>query len=381
MIPIHRRTRFDVTRRSCRVGDGSIYVYGSIGDRTVASVSRVKKRVERFDGDEWQTSETHTFTYDGSNILLERLAFAHGTTRTVEYFWGNDLSGTEQGAGGVGGLVAVSVDGEFFIPCYDHNGNIVCYVSEAGTIAAQYVYAPYGNVIEQYGALAGRFAIRFSTKYTDVETGLISYLRRFYIPVLGRWLNRDPIEENGGENLYAFCRNAPSRLYDVLGMACRLGTFNVLSLVIDAKPAVNGLSYNPDLIGQGESLLSSLGMLDLLSAPASLMTGSALSRLISALDIAAGKITSPNNNAMEQIRRLLEKLKKGPIEVYGKLEYEMCECKGRKTKMMRQEPLSEKDEIVLDPTDINAVRTAYNNIMRALMEKLSAKVKATRGVK
>ena len=59
----------------------------------------------------------------------------------------------------------------------------------------------------------------------------------------------------------------------------------------------------------------------------------------------------------------------------------MCECKGRKTKMMRQEPLSEKDEIVLDPTDINAVRMAYNNIMRALMEKLSAKVKATRGAK
>ena len=127
MIPIQRRTRFDVTRRSCRVGDGSIYVYGSICDRTVASVSRAKKRVERFDGDEWQTSETHTFTYDGSNIVLERIAFADGSTRTVECFWGNDLSGTEQGAGGVGGLVAVSVDGAFFIPCYDYNGNIVCY--------------------------------------------------------------------------------------------------------------------------------------------------------------------------------------------------------------------------------------------------------------
>ena len=56
---------------------------------------------------------------------------------TIRYFWGNDLSGTEQGAGGVGGLVAVSVDGAFFTPCYDHNGNIVCYVSESGTIAAQ----------------------------------------------------------------------------------------------------------------------------------------------------------------------------------------------------------------------------------------------------
>ena len=46
---------------------------------------RVMKRVERFDGDEWQTSETHAFTYDGGNIVLERIAFAHGTTRTVEY--------------------------------------------------------------------------------------------------------------------------------------------------------------------------------------------------------------------------------------------------------------------------------------------------------
>ena len=98
---------------------------------------RVMKRVERFDGEEWQTSETHAFAYDGSNIVLERIAFADGSTRTVEYFWGPDLSGTEQGAGDVGGLVAVSVDGAFFTPCYDHNGNIVCYVSESGTIAAQ----------------------------------------------------------------------------------------------------------------------------------------------------------------------------------------------------------------------------------------------------
>ena len=178
---------------------------------------RIMKRVERFDGEEWQTSETHSFAYDGSNIVLERIAFADGTTRTVEYFWGNDLSGTEQGAGGVGGLLAVSVDGAFFIPCYDHNGNIVCYVSESGTIAAQYVYDPYGNVIERYGTLADRFAIRFSTKYADIETGLISYLRRFYRPDHGRWLNRDPIEERGGENLYAFCGNNPILYVDVNG--------------------------------------------------------------------------------------------------------------------------------------------------------------------
>ena len=52
---------------------------------------RVGKTVERFDGEEWQTVETHAFVYDGGNIVLERIAFADGLMRTVEYFWGNDF--------------------------------------------------------------------------------------------------------------------------------------------------------------------------------------------------------------------------------------------------------------------------------------------------
>ena len=167
---------------------------------------------------EWETQETHTFVWDGSNIVLERVEFANGTTRTFEYFWGTDKSGSEQGAGGVEGLLAVSMDGVFCIPCYDHNGNIVLYVSETGSIAAQYVYDPYGNVVETYGNLAEAFSFGFSTKYHDRETGMVGYQRRFYRPDLGRWLNRDPIEEEGGENLYAFCLNNPLGSLDVMGM-------------------------------------------------------------------------------------------------------------------------------------------------------------------
>lgn len=128
--------------------------------------------------------EIHTFIWDGDNIVLERIAFADGTTLTCEYFWGPDKSGTEQGAGGVEGLLAVAIDGVFYIPCYDHNGNIVLYVSEAGNIAARYTYDPYGNVIEQGGDLADAFAFGFSTKYRDHETGLVAYQRRFYSPGL-----------------------------------------------------------------------------------------------------------------------------------------------------------------------------------------------------
>ena len=158
-----------------------------------------------------------TFVWDGNNIVLERVEFANGTTRTFEYFWGPDMSGTEQGAGGVCGLLAVSIDGVFYLPCYDHNGNVVAYVSESGATAAQYVYDPYGNIAEQSGDLADEFSFGFSTKYRDCETGMVSYQRRFYLPDLGRWLNRDPIEESGGENLYLFSANAPVAYYDVLG--------------------------------------------------------------------------------------------------------------------------------------------------------------------
>ena len=187
---------------------------------------RIRKLVKVYQDGEWLQSAAHTFVWDGNNIVLEGVEFANGTTRTFEYFWGADKSGSEQGAGGVGGLLAVSVDGVFYIPCYDHNGNIVLYVSEAGGIAAQYTYDPYGNIVDSYGNLADVFSFGFSTQYHDRETGMIGYQRRFYSPVLGRWLNRDPIEEEGGDNLYAFCRNAPSAKFDMLGQNIYLYTGN-----------------------------------------------------------------------------------------------------------------------------------------------------------
>ena len=167
--------------------------------------------------DEWLTLETHTFVWDGNNIVLEKVDFADGTSRTFENFWGLDKSGTEQGAGGVEGLLALSMDGVFYIPCYDHNGNIVLYVSETGTFAAQCTYDPYGNIIESSGPLADVFSFGFSTKYHDRETGMVGYKRRFYRPDLGRWLNRDPLGVYGGLNLYGYCDNR-TYLWDSLGL-------------------------------------------------------------------------------------------------------------------------------------------------------------------
>ena len=179
---------------------------------------RIRKVVKLFDGAVWQVAETHTFVWDGWNIVFEQIAFAGNTSSLVEYFWGNDISGTEQGAGGIGGLLATRIDGVLYFPVYDGNGNIMMYVNAAGEVVAQYDYDPYGNILQATGSLASQFAFGFSTKYHDREVGLVAYQLRVYNPVHGRWLNRDPIGEAGGENLYGFCRNSAIGCYDLLGM-------------------------------------------------------------------------------------------------------------------------------------------------------------------
>ncbi len=161
---------------------------------------------------------THVFVYDGWNLVQETIATASDVT-TNAYVWGKDLSGTLQGAGGVGGLLAVSLNGTWYFPFYDANGNITAYIDESGTVVAGYAYDAFGDTIAKSGSMADAFAHRFSTKYYDAETGLYYYGYRFYSPELHRWLNRDPIEEEGGLNLYAFCGNDGVNGCDQHGLA------------------------------------------------------------------------------------------------------------------------------------------------------------------
>ena len=47
--------------------------------------------------------------------------------------------------------------------------------------------------------------------------GLVYYNYRYYNPELGRWISRDPIEEQGGYNLYGMIGNNPLYGWDDLG--------------------------------------------------------------------------------------------------------------------------------------------------------------------
>jgi len=56
-------------------------------------------------------------------------------------------------------------------------------------------------------------------KNRDFPKGVTYYGYRYYDPVTGRWPSRDPIEEDGGINLYGFVGNDPLRRADKLGLS------------------------------------------------------------------------------------------------------------------------------------------------------------------
>ena len=164
-----------------------------------------------------QSPPTSTTSYDDWNLVHEIRVSGSYQTSHVDYFWGPDLSGTLQGAGGVGGLVAVSVDGDFYFPGYDNNGNVIGYWDERGRLAAEFVYDAFGNPVGGHDAPYVHLPHRFSTKYHDAETDLYYYGYRYYSPSLGRWLSRDPIGEKDKSNLYLFVGNHPDLAVDCNG--------------------------------------------------------------------------------------------------------------------------------------------------------------------
>ena len=75
------------------------------------------------------------------------------------------------------------------------------------------------------GDMAQANKLRFSCEYADNELGLIYYNYRYLNPHDGRWINRDPVEEKDGWNLYSFVKNATTLHSDSLGLESMIKRF------------------------------------------------------------------------------------------------------------------------------------------------------------
>ena len=179
---------------------------------------RVQKTFATWSGTSWVPETITRFIYDGWNLIAE---FNGAMAIQKSYTWGLDISRTLADAGGVKGLLMIRdhVSNATNVPAYDGNGNVALLINgSSGALDAIYEYSPYGESLRASGAFAQSNPFRFSTKYTDSETGYVYYGKRFYDPKLGRFVGRDAIAEKGGINLFAFAGNNPLNMVDYLGM-------------------------------------------------------------------------------------------------------------------------------------------------------------------
>lgn len=210
----------------------------------------------------------HTrYLYEGWNVVAEWTLHGGSTAFNTPqtYLWGLDLIGQNsgdarqlQGAGGIGGLIAADIRkvsdatplGKLYAS-YDGNGNILAWSGTDGLVKRTQDYDAFGNVVIKDTASSsllsagnGEVDYGFSTKPEDQETGLLYYGHRYYDPVIGRWPSRDPIEEEGGLNLYGFVKNRTLNGYDYLGMEIVWHTKYFLP--VSGKARMNGYMAQVD---------------------------------------------------------------------------------------------------------------------------------------
>ena len=166
---------------------------------------------------------------------------------------------------------------------YFHNditGSPVVATNESGQVVWRESYRPYGErTVNAPAALPNK--VWFTSRRQDLETGLVYMGARYYDPVAGRFISKDPVgfEENNLHtfNRYAYANNNPYKYVDpdgrmpalvypiAVGLAPEavtgittaivggaLGLYNIFSDKADAGAAATGAKDAP-ATGQEES--------------------------------------------------------------------------------------------------------------------------------
>ena|GEM_PF-2942093 len=172
---------------------------------------RVEKVVD--DGD---TEITTRFIYDGFRVVAE---YDGGGTLLRKYVYGPGIDEP---------LAMIAVDGPTETWYYYHFnglGSVIALSDANGDLVESYSYNVFGSPTiydgdgEEISASAIGNPYMFTGRRYDEDTGLYYYRLRDYHPVLGRFVQNDPIGYIGGMNLYRYCNNNPVNWTDPLGLA------------------------------------------------------------------------------------------------------------------------------------------------------------------
>ena len=165
---------------------------------------RYKKIIYRYDGSVWNETESSTFTWNGDRII-----YITNSSAAIKraFVWGQE-----------GKIITMYFNTRSpFYYGYDGNKN-VSDLFYAGAYRYHYTYDAFGNRTSSNSSITTYYNhFEFGSEYVDPETKWLAYKYRYYSPQIGRFINRDPIGEQGGLNLYGFVGNSPIVYSDFLG--------------------------------------------------------------------------------------------------------------------------------------------------------------------
>ncbi len=170
---------------------------------------------------------TKQLLHSGSQICEERDA----TSNTVaKYFIWGEITG-----------------GSSFFFTIEKRGSVEELTDSLGAIQAQYFYDSYGIETKLQGV--GDSVFGYANYYNHRPSGLLFTETRPYSAKLGRFINRDPIAEAGGTNLYCYVRNNPQRYVDPSGLDVNVYT----------SPGFGGLAGAQHVFAYGTDAKSGVG--------------------------------------------------------------------------------------------------------------------------
>jgi len=116
----------------------------------------------------------------------------------------------------------------WIIPAHDANFNVTALTDNTGAVIERYDYTPYGQVTilkpdfsnDADGVSDYEQNVLFAGYQYDAESGMYHVRRRSYHPMLGRWVQRDPLDYIDGAHVYEYVRSSPTFTTDPTGRSC-----------------------------------------------------------------------------------------------------------------------------------------------------------------